>query len=63
VCPPRFDPNRGDEALALRPGITRNVLIDVEHSRRSLLYERLYDIAEVLNLRISLTIAPNRHMG
>ena len=36
------------EQLALACGVTRNVLIDVEHGRRGLLYERLVDIAEAL---------------
>ncbi|ORX18400.1 XRE family transcriptional regulator [Mycolicibacterium wolinskyi] len=36
------------EALALEPGVTRNVLIHVEHGKRGLLFERLYDLAEVL---------------
>lgn len=40
------------EALALRSGVTRNVLIDVEHGRRGLLYERLYDLAEVLQVPV-----------
>ncbi len=35
------------------PGVTRNLLIDVEHGRRGLLYERLYDIAEALNVPIA----------
>lgn len=41
------------EALALRSGVTRNVLIDVEHGRRGLLYERLFDIAYALDLPVS----------
>jgi len=41
------------EALALRSGVTRNVLIDVESGRRGILYERLFDIAYALNLPIS----------
>ncbi|MGC7327182.1 MULTISPECIES: helix-turn-helix domain-containing protein [Mycobacteroides] len=36
------------EQLALSSGVTRNVLIDVEHGKRGLLYERLVDIAEAL---------------
>lgn len=36
------------EQLALSSGVTRNVLIDVEHGRRGLLYERLADIADAL---------------
>ncbi len=38
------------EALALSSGVTRNVLIDVEHGRRGLLYERLVDIAQALGV-------------
>ena len=41
------------EELALRSGVTRNVLIDVEHGRRGLLYERLFDIAEALQVPVS----------
>jgi len=40
------------EALALRSGVTRNVLIDVELGRRGLLYERLFDIADALDVRV-----------
>lgn len=45
------------EQLALRSGVTRNVLIDAEHGRRGLLYERLYDIAEALEVPISHLLA------
>lgn len=38
------------EELALRSGVTRNVLIDVEHGKRGLLYERLVDLAEALDV-------------
>ena len=38
------------ESLALRSGVTRNVLIDVEHGRRGILFERLLDIAEALEV-------------
>jgi transcriptional regulator with XRE-family HTH domain len=41
------------EALALRSGVTRNVLIDVEHGRRGLLYERLFDIADALDVNVA----------
>ena len=40
------------EALALRSGVTRNVLIDVEHGRRGILYERLIDIADALEVPV-----------
>jgi transcriptional regulator with XRE-family HTH domain len=41
------------EALALHSGVTRNVLIDVEFGRRGLLYERLFDLAEVLDVPVA----------
>ena len=45
------------EALALESGVTRNVLIQVEHGRRGLLYERLFDIAEVLGVPAAALLA------
>lgn len=47
----RIERGLTQEALALKSGVTRNVLIDVEHGRRGLLYERLFDIAEALEIR------------
>ncbi|WP_457134865.1 helix-turn-helix domain-containing protein [Mycobacteroides abscessus] len=44
------------EQLALSSGVTRNILIDVEHGRRGLLYERLFDIAEALGVPASALI-------
>lgn len=38
------------EELALRSGVARNVLIDVEHGKRGILYERLIDLAEALEV-------------
>ncbi|MGL5444377.1 MAG: helix-turn-helix domain-containing protein [[Mycobacterium] stephanolepidis] len=46
----RLERQMTQEALALSSGVTRNVLIDVEHGRRGLLYERLVDIAEALEV-------------
>ncbi|MCB1263314.1 MAG: helix-turn-helix transcriptional regulator [Mycobacterium sp.] len=40
------------EALALRSGVTRNVLIDVELGHRGILYERLIDIADALDVPV-----------
>jgi transcriptional regulator with XRE-family HTH domain len=40
------------EALAVRSGVTRNILSDVEHGRRGLLYERLFDIADALDVEV-----------
>ncbi|QZH66428.1 helix-turn-helix domain-containing protein [Mycolicibacterium farcinogenes] len=48
------------EGLALASGVTRNVLIDVEHGRRGLLYERLFDLADALGVPVSeLLSAPD----
>lgn len=47
----RIEGGLTQEALALKCGVTRNVLIDVEHGRRGLLYERLFDIADALGVR------------
>lgn len=38
------------EALALEAGLSRNVLIELEHGRSGLLFERLIDLAEVLGV-------------
>ncbi|WP_209923841.1 helix-turn-helix domain-containing protein [Mycolicibacterium lutetiense] len=46
----RIERGLTQEALALESGVTRNVLIHVEHGKRGLLFERLYDIAEVLGV-------------
>lgn len=45
------------EALALASGVTRNILIDVEYGRRGLLYERLFDIADALQVPVSALVA------
>ncbi|SHX90228.1 XRE family transcriptional regulator [Mycobacteroides abscessus subsp. abscessus] len=41
------------EQLALASGVTRNVLIDVEHGKRGLLYERLFDLADALGVDVA----------
>ncbi|MFV8160551.1 helix-turn-helix domain-containing protein [Mycobacterium sp. 134] len=46
----RIERGLTQEALALESGVTRNVLIHVEHGKRGLLFERLYDLAEVLGI-------------
>jgi len=49
----RLEKGLTQEALALEAGISRNVLIEVEHGRIGLLYERLFDIATVLGVEVS----------
>lgn len=41
------------EQLALRAGIARNVLVDVELGKSGLLYERLFDLAAALGISAS----------
>ena len=57
----RTEQGMTQEALALRSGVTRNVLIDVEFGRRGLLYERLFDIAEALQVSICDLMGPRGH--
>ena len=47
----RIDRELTVEQLALMSGVSRNVLMDVEHGKRGLLYERLFDIAMVLGVK------------
>ncbi|OHT81889.1 transcriptional regulator [Mycobacteroides chelonae] len=49
----RIEQAMTQEQLALASGVTRNVLIDVEHGRRGLLYERLFDIADALSVPVT----------
>ena len=56
----RTDRGLTQEALALRSGISRNVLIDVERGRRGLLYERLFDLAEALDVSVAALLQEQR---
>lgn len=38
------------EQLAMLSGVSRNVLMDLEHGRRGILHERLFDIAKALGV-------------
>ena len=48
----RTEQGMSQETLSLLSGVTWNVLIDVEHGRRGLLYERIYDLAKALQVPI-----------
>ncbi|MBN7300808.1 helix-turn-helix transcriptional regulator [Mycobacteroides abscessus subsp. massiliense] len=52
----RLEQGLTQEQLALQSGVTRNVLIDAEHGRRGLLYERLFDIADALQVPVSVLV-------
>lgn len=49
----RLERGLSQESLALESRVTRNQLIQVEHGKRGLLFERLYDIADALEVPIS----------
>ena len=53
----RIERGLTQEHLAQLSGVSRNVLMDVEHGRRGLLYERLFDIAEALQLPVGDLLA------
>ncbi|WP_370562914.1 helix-turn-helix domain-containing protein [Dermacoccus sp. PAMC28757] len=46
------------EALALESGLSRNQLIEVEHGRRGLMFERLVDLADVLEAGVDEFFRP-----
>lgn len=41
------------ESLALEAGLSRNMIIGIEWGRKSIAYERLWDIAEVLGVDVN----------
>jgi len=53
----RRDAGFTQEALALKSGVSRNVLGDVESGKRGLLYERLFDIADALDVEVETLLA------
>ena len=46
----RLERGLTQEALALESGLSRNQLIELEHGRRGVLFERLDDLAVVLQV-------------
>lgn len=46
------------EALALESGVTRNMLIHIEHGSRGVSFERLYDLARALDVHPSSLMPP-----
>lgn len=49
------------ESLALESGLSRNMIIGIEWGRKSVAYERLWDIAGVLGCEVNeLLTSPNR---
>jgi len=48
----RLAQDLSQEALALESGLSRNMIIGIEWGRKSVAYERLWDIADVLGVTI-----------
>jgi transcriptional regulator with XRE-family HTH domain len=46
----RISQELSQEALGLEAGLSRNMIIGIEWGRRSIAYERLWDIADVLRV-------------
>lgn len=46
------------EALALESGVTRNMLIHIEHGSRGVSFERIYDLAAVLGVEPGVLMPP-----
>ncbi|WP_350309770.1 helix-turn-helix transcriptional regulator [Arthrobacter sp. efr-133-R2A-63] len=49
----RLAQDLSQEALALESGLSRNMIIGIEWGRKSVAYERLWDIADVLDVPVT----------
>lgn len=49
----RLQQDLTQEQLAARSGVSRNVLMDIEHGRRAILSDRIFDIAAALDITAS----------
>ncbi|MDI3194255.1 helix-turn-helix transcriptional regulator [Pseudarthrobacter sp. AL07] len=49
----RLEQALSQEALALESGLSRNMIIGIEWGRKSVAYERLWDIAGVLGCNVA----------
>lgn len=54
----RLEQDLSQEALALESGLSRNMIIGIEWGRKSVAYERLWDIAAVLDVPVSQLLVP-----
>lgn len=56
----RLEQALSQEALALESGLSRNMIIGIEWGKKSVAYERLWDIADVLGVPIGqLLVSPD----
>ena len=49
----RQEAQLSQEALALESGLSRNLLVQLEHGQRGVLYERLVDLARALDCTVA----------
>ncbi|PVZ61291.1 XRE family transcriptional regulator [Arthrobacter sp. H-02-3] len=54
----RISQELSQEALGLEAGMSRNMIIGIEWGRRSIAYERLWDIADVLRVDLRDLFTP-----
>jgi transcriptional regulator with XRE-family HTH domain len=54
----RLGQSLSQEALALESGLSRNMIIGIEWGKKSVAYERLWDIADVLDVPVSQLLLP-----
>ncbi|WP_396020183.1 helix-turn-helix domain-containing protein [Arthrobacter sp. ISL-69] len=54
----RLEQALSQEALALESGLSRNMIIGIEWGRKSVAYERLWDIADVLEVPVTQLLFP-----
>ncbi|MFF2296538.1 helix-turn-helix domain-containing protein [Arthrobacter sp. NPDC058127] len=54
----RLERGLSQEALALEAGVSRNMIIGVEWGRKSIAYERLWDLADVLEVDVAELFRP-----
>lgn len=57
----RLQENLTQESLALEAGMSRDNLIKVEHGRRGITFERLYDLASALGVPVSHLLPDINH--
>ncbi|MEV4988443.1 helix-turn-helix domain-containing protein [Pseudarthrobacter sp. LMD1-1-1.1] len=57
----RLQEGLSQESLALESGLSRNMIIGIEWGRKSVAYERLWDIAAVLGCDVRDLFSPADH--
>ncbi|WP_091718269.1 helix-turn-helix domain-containing protein [Pseudarthrobacter equi] len=56
----RLEQGLSQESLALESGLSRNMIIGIEWGKKSVAYERLWDIADVLEVAVAELLLPPR---